>query len=318
MNIPFCEKYRSTSVNEILDHKNIIKTFKNLISQKKFINSIFFGQPGTGKTSLITSCAKEIYGDKFKVMVLELNGSDDRGIGTIRNIISDFAEYNQIFSKGSKLIILDEADSMTYDAQFALKRIMENYSKTTKFCLVCNYIYKIIPHLQSRCFIFRFPNITPKFIKEKLMFISKKEKINYTSEGLNVLINISEGDMRKSINLLHSLSLTTTIINKDNIYKYTGYILDGTIDELIDILIHLEFKEAFYKIKKIIKKNKICFIDFISNIYKFIDKLNLNNKQISEFINNIAEIEYNLLNNASFDIQLGALIASFFKLRYIK
>ena len=150
------------------------------------------------------------------------------------------------------------------------------------------------------------------------MFISKKEKINYTSEGLNVLINISEGDMRKSINLLHSLSLTTTIINKDNIYKYTGYILDGTIDELIDILIHLEFKEAFYKIKKIIKKNKICFIDFISNIYKFIDKLNLNNKQISEFINNIAEIEYNLLNNASFDIQLGALIASFFKLRYIK
>ena len=130
MNIPFCEKYRSTSVNEILDHKNIIKTFKNLISQKKFINSIFFGQPGTGKTSLITSCAKKIYGDKFKVMVLELNGSDDRGIGTIRNIISDFAEYNQIFSKGSKLIILDEADSMTYDAQFALKRIMENYSRT--------------------------------------------------------------------------------------------------------------------------------------------------------------------------------------------
>ena len=123
--IPWIEKYRPKNIKEIIYHDEIRNTLIKLINNNKFPHTIFFGPPGTGKTSTILACAREIYGESFKSMVLELNGSDDRGIKVIREQIKDFSEYNQLFCKGIKLVILDEADSMTYDAQFALRRVIE-------------------------------------------------------------------------------------------------------------------------------------------------------------------------------------------------
>ena len=318
MNVPWIEKYRPDNLNDVLSHNHITTTFKKLIKNNKFPHCIFFGQSGTGKTSTIISCAKEIYGSKYKNMVLELNGSDDRGIGVIREKIKKFSEYDKLFCSGIKLVVLDEIDSMTYDAQFALRRVIENYTATTRFCLICNYIYKIIPALQSRCFTFRFSHLDDKSIKNKLINIAKKEKIKIKEDAIDAIINISDGDMRKAINTLQSLSLTIKTITEKSVYKYTGSLTDKIIDKILNILINDNFKEVYIKIKKIIKNNNLCFIDLIKNINKFIDKLNLNNNQLTEFIKDMAELEYNLYNDGTEDIQIAALIGCFFKLRYIK
>lgn len=151
-NLPWVEKYRPNALKELISHEDIIRTIRKFISQDKLPHLLFYGPPGTGKTSTILACAKEIYKTKeFNSMVLELNASDDRGIGVVRGQILSFASTRTIFNSGYKLVILDEADSMTNDAQNALRRIIEKFTDNVRFCLICNYLSKIIPAIQSRC-----------------------------------------------------------------------------------------------------------------------------------------------------------------------
>jgi replication factor C subunit 3/5 len=146
--MPFVEKYRPDSLEEIISHVDIVHTIRKFIDGKTMPHLLFHGPPGTGKTSCMIAIAKEIYGPKaYKSMTLELNASDDRGIDVVRDKIKSFCSTQQLMSKGVKLVILDECDSMTQAAQFALRRIVEKYSKTTRFCLICNYVAKIIPAL---------------------------------------------------------------------------------------------------------------------------------------------------------------------------
>merc|ERR1719343_100170 len=154
--IPWVEKYRPEKLEDLVAHEDIISIITKLIDNGNLPHLLLYGPPGTGKTSTITAAAKRMYATSYSSMTLELNASDARGIDTIRNEIKEFAGTRQLFFGGKtkssiKLIILDEADAMTSDAQFALRRIMEKYTKNTRFCLICNYVSKIIPALQSRC-----------------------------------------------------------------------------------------------------------------------------------------------------------------------
>ncbi|GMI10300.1 hypothetical protein TrRE_jg11793 [Triparma retinervis] len=154
--LPWVEKYRPSSLTDLVAHEEIISVLTKLIESDKLPHLLLYGPPGTGKTSTIIAMAKKMYGEKkYKGMVLELNASDERGIDVVRNQIREFAGTRQLFSSGTKLILLDECDAMTSDAQFALRRIIEKYSTSTRFCLICNYVSKIIPALQSRCTRFR-------------------------------------------------------------------------------------------------------------------------------------------------------------------
>jgi len=317
-NIPWIEKYRPTNFDEIISHDEIINTLQKLISCKKFPHTIFFGPPGTGKTSTIIACARKIYGDNYKTMVLELNGSDDRGIKVVREQIKDFSEYNQLFCKGVKLVILDEADSMTYDAQFALRRVIENYTHNTRFCLICNYITKLIPALQSRCITFRFGNIDDKDCKIKLEKIIKLEKTDYDMKGIEAILNISNGDMRKSINLLQSVVMATGNVYEKNVYKCAGEPTPETFNVMLEYLTSNNFNETYAFINEIRINYGLSLIDLIRRIDKFIFNLELDNLQLCELITDLSKIEHNLSNEGTDEIQLASMIACFFKLRYIK
>lgn len=173
---PWVEKYRPSSLDDLIAHQEIISTLNRLINAQKLPHLLFYGPPGTGKTSMIIAIARRLYGKNYGSMVLELNASDDRGIDVVRNQIKEFAGTKKLFSQGVKLIILDEADSMTNDAQFSLRRVIEKYTKNARFCLICNYVSKIIPALQSRCTRFRFAPLDESQVSGRVKHIAELEK----------------------------------------------------------------------------------------------------------------------------------------------
>ena len=316
--LPLVEKYRPKDFENIISHDNILSTLTNLINSNKMPHLIFYGPPGTGKTTTIMACVRRIYDDKFKQMVLELNGSDDRGINVVREQIKEFACSQRIYKDGIKIVILDEADSMTYDAQFALRRVIENFTYNTRFCLICNYISKIIPSLQSRCMMFRFAPIRDDTIKDKLIDVANLENISITKKGIKSIICLSEGDMRKAYNLLQSVHMAYNSIDDYKVYQCAGHPLPSDIDYILDLLINKGFKECYNNINKLKEEKGYALIDIIKYIVTIILELNIPQSQLIELILNLSEIENNTNNLSTEKIQLCAIIGCFIKIRYIE
>ncbi|KAI9630354.1 hypothetical protein KEM48_014080 [Puccinia striiformis f. sp. tritici PST-130] len=224
--LPWIEKYRPKSIESVQGQEGTTKILPKLsIEQMLLPHMLFYGPPGTGKTSTILALARDLFGPELmKTRVLELNASDERGISVVREKIKNFAKISISPATSGypcpayKIIILDEADSMTQDAQSALRRIMENYSKITRFCLICNYVTRIIEPIVSRCSKFRFKPLSVTGTRSKLAEISTLESIKISPEVLDSLISISAGDLRRSITFLQSaskLSDTNEILEHD-------------------------------------------------------------------------------------------------------
>jgi replication factor C subunit 3/5 len=304
----FVEKYRPHTIEDVyLEEKNRV-SIHNFINTKNFPNLLFYGPSGTGKTSTIIAMAKMIYKEKYNLMVLELNASDNRNIQVVRKIIKEFASCKTLFNNGYKLIILDEVDSMTNDAQFCLRRIMEAYSENVRFCFICNFVGKIIPAIQSRCSKFKFSNLDSFQIRERLDKIMLEEDIQINNDVMNLIMTHSRGDMRKILNYIqlfkyHKCSenideyysllripnleyikvFFEKMMNKDeNIYEYY---IEGILKGYYDIEIFcqtlykilLEFFDKVGKDKFISIVKKLAIIDKkpekIFNNYAFIDML---------------------------------------------
>jgi len=191
--LPWVEKYRPATLRDVAAHTDIIDTVNRLIDEGRLPHLLFYGPPGTGKTSTILAVAKQIYGPKAAQMTLHLNASDDRGIGVVRDNIQEFASTRRLFSSGFKLVVLDECDAMTKDAQFALRRVIEKYASSTRFCLICNYVNKIIPALQSRCTRFRFSPLPREYIRERVKAIAQQEGAEVQPEAVEALVALGGG-----------------------------------------------------------------------------------------------------------------------------
>lgn len=212
------DKYRPNTLNDISGHTDIINIFRQYVKTKNVPNIIIHGDPGTGKTSSILAMARELYGKDYENEVHELNASDERGIDVVRYKIHSLAKKSVSSLIGFKIIVLDEADFLTKDAQAALRKVMETYSDKTIFCLLCNYIYKIIPPIQSRCVSFYFKPLSIDEIGNQLKKIALSEKITIDDHKLNTIIKLSSGDLRQAIILLQQ-----SFFN-DNIYDLMGIV----------------------------------------------------------------------------------------------
>ena len=240
-NHSWVEKYRPTNLDEITAQTIIINALKNVLITKKIPHLLFYGPSGSGKTSTILALARELFKTDISTnRIIELNASDERGINIIRDKIKKYSK--QIMNTNNnlppwKLIILDEADTMTPDSQFALRRIMEQYSKITRFCIICNYHTKIIDPIISRCAIFHFKPISEENILNKLQIICTKENINYNYEILTKIIELSRGDLRKAINFLQKCYSNYNILNIDLLKEISGIISNNTFNKLINNII---------------------------------------------------------------------------------
>lgn len=202
MDVPWVEKYRPKSLAQVVGNTETIKRLSVIAKNGNMPNLIVAGSPGIGKTSSITCLARDMLGGAFKQAVLELNASDDRGIDVVRNKIKMFAQKKVTLPKGRhKIIILDEADSMTASAQQALRRTMELYSSSTRFALACNISSKIIEPIQSRCAILRFSKLNDMQVLKRVKEIMSREQITgYTKKGLEALIFTAQGGTIKNAN----------------------------------------------------------------------------------------------------------------------
>eukprot|EP00127_Corallochytrium_limacisporum_P006250 Clim_evm9s223 gene=Clim_evmTU9s223 len=309
--LPWVEKYRPQKLEDLISHEDIVSTIKKFMEEDRLPHLLFYGPPGTGKTSTILACAKQMYGARYNSMILELNASDDRGIDVVREQIKEFASTRTVFSSGYKLIVLDEADNMTNAAQAALRRIIEKYTKNTRFCLICNYVSKIIPALQSRCTRFRFAPLKEEQMTQRLQEIVTQESVNITEDGKEALIRLSGGDMRRTLNILQSCYLAYDEVNATNVYLCTGHPLPEDIDHIVEVMLRKSFAEAYEEILQLKTAKGLALVDIITEAANIIYRLDLPSKAKIDVIDKMAEIEYNLSTGTNEKIQFGALLGAF-------
>lgn len=245
--VPWTEKYRPKSLNDVAAQDAIVSVLKKTLQSSNLPHMLFYGPPGTGKTSTILALARDLYGPELrKTRVLELNASDDRGISVVREKIKNFSrtavgnvssEIRQKYpAPDFKLIILDEADMMTHDAQAALRRTMENYAKTTRFCLICNYVTRIIDPLASRCSKFRFKELSQESALNRLQYICEQENVEVEDEEvLRSLLKLTNGDLRQSITLLQSAAGFAPVVTKDILSELAGVVPDNIVSKVIEV-----------------------------------------------------------------------------------
>ncbi|EOY16353.1 Replication factor C / DNA polymerase III gamma-tau subunit [Theobroma cacao] len=388
---PWVEKYRPQSLADVAAHRDIVDTIDRLTSENRLPHLLLYGPPGTGKTSTILAVARKLYGAHYHNMILELNASDERGIDVVRQQIQDFAS-TQSFSFGVavqnltlhklvvvvisiwllssiaaenalgclakssvKLILLDEADAMTKDAQFALRRVIEKYTKNTRFALICNHVNKIIPALQSRCTRFRFAPLDPIHVTERLKNVIEAERhvfcflmslfcahsvdlLDVPDCGLAALVRLSNGDMRKALNILQSFCLAVRIvtekegrvemlnillsthmasqqITEEAVYLCTGNPLPKDIEQISYWLLNESFAESFKRISEIKTRKGLALVDIVREVTMFVFKIKMPSDVRVQLINDLADIEYHLSFGCNDKLQLGSLIATFTRAR---
>ncbi|NXU35942.1 RFC5 factor, partial [Drymodes brunneopygia] len=270
---------------------------------------------------------------------LQLNASDDRGIDIVRGPILSFASTRTIFKKGFKLVILDEADAMTQDAQNALRRVIEKFTENTRFCLICNYLSKIIPALQSRCTRFRFGPLTPELMVPRLQHVIQEEGVDVTEDGMKALVTLSSGDMRRALNILQSTSMAFGKVTEENVYTCTGHPLKSDIANILDWMLNQDFSTAYRKIMELKTLKGLALQDILTEIHLFVHRgghrvwlwtiLERTNFPLAltecslfstvdfppsiriQLLIKLADIEYRLAAGTSEKIQLSSLIAAF-------
>lgn len=275
---PWIEKYRPEAMQDIVGNQEIINQLREIAKKGNIPNMILTGPPGTGKTTSVLAIARELLGESFKKAVIELNASDERGIDTVRERIKGFAAQKVHLPEGRhKLIILDEADSMTESAQQALRVIISDSSMTTRFVFACNDSNKIIAPIQSRCNMLRFSKLKSGDIKANLLRIIKAESVKYDDEGLEALIDTSDGDMRYAVNNLQSTVTGFLSLTKENLYKIVDIPKPESLDSLLGMCRRGELEEVF-KLVQTLQNDGYSILDVIGVFSKIVQ----NSKEISQ------------------------------------
>lgn len=345
--LPWTEKYRPGTINGIIHHDKITKAIVNFMELKNLPHLLFYGPPGTGKTSSIVAIAKHYYSEDYHNMVLILNASEERGIETVRNRIKQFVTTHGLAENSNtppfKLIILDEIDAMTDDAQAILRKVVEKYVSNVRFCFICNYLKKINPAIQSRCIIFRFSPIPDAHMEKFIKNVCTNENIAIGANALKLIVKITNGDMRKLLNILQSIymyanGVVKNIDVKDIDVKDINVKVNSPIDENIvskilscptddNIIIILKIiqkntlQHSHFEIIKILNNNSVSLIELINGVYDYLmDRIINDNCDVIKYdinksitiLKNLSTISENLSYCNNDNIQFTSFLSIFY------
>ncbi|WP_373468527.1 replication factor C small subunit [Acidianus infernus] len=308
--ILWAEKYRPRSLDDIVNQKDIVERLKRFVKEKNMPHLLFAGPPGTGKTTAALALVHDLYGDSYKQFFLELNASDERGIDVIRNKVKEFARTMVSSSVPFKVILLDEADNMTADAQQALRRTMELYTESTRFILACNYLSKIIDPIQSRTALFRFYPLKKEDVVSRLEYIAKEEKVEYDEKALETIYDVTMGDMRKAINTLQAASAYGKV-TVETVFKVLGLAQPKEVRDMLKLALSGKFMEAREKLRSLLVTYGLSGEDIVKQLHR---ELTSNELKIPEelrvlLMDYIGEVEFRIIEGADDEIQLSALLA---------
>ncbi|MHB1439810.1 MAG: replication factor C small subunit [Cuniculiplasma sp.] len=307
------EKHRPEKVSDVAGQKEAVKMLEGFVKSGEMPHLIFAGPPGVGKTTMALCLAREMLGENWKDHLLELNASNERGIDVIKNDVKEFARNGSITEGKFKIIFFDESDQLTPEAQAALRRTMEIYYKNVRFIFSCNYSSGIIPPIQSRCVITRFKKISMEDMVEALDKIAVEEKMKVDRNVLEAIFENSDGDLRKAVNILQSISFIENPTVKD-VYDVSGSIDEKEVVPLLSNMRHGNFEEASRISTNLIVENGFSAIDIIKALHRLITREQTSPIMKRESFIALADTEFRLAQGGSDHIQLDFLVARMCKL----
>jgi replication factor C small subunit len=314
-NLMWSEKYRPKKLSEVVDQKEIIKGISNLIKSPDIPHMLFAGPAGVGKTTTALCIAMEVLGEEWRKNTLELNASDERGIKMVRERVKEFAASIKLagdkeFGK-PKIIILDEADEMTSEAQTALRRIIEDSARTTRFVIICNYLSQIIEPIQSRCVVFRFTRIPKEDVIDHLKKICEQQKVKYEEKALAQIYEATGGDLRHSINIMQAAA-GMGLISVASVAAAMGLSGRAKVGEVLRLAMSGKFNDSRAKLLELTQVYGMSEGDFMK--YANQEAYEMKIEKQDEFAAIMAEYDYRLAAGAHPEIQLSALLAQLGKL----
>jgi replication factor C small subunit len=270
---------------------------------------IFAGPAGVGKTTSAIALAKELYEDKINEAFLELNASDARGIDVIRGKVKEFARTLPLTSGLVKIVFLDEADALTPEAQHALRRTMERYSATTRFIFSANYASKIIEPIQSRCVVLRFKPLNEEEVKKYMKRIEKGEKLEIDEKAVEALVYVSEGDLRKLINVLQSAAVLGSKISESSVYDIASRARPKEITSMLRYAMEGDFVKGRNELNTLMLNYGMSGEDILLQCYREALNLPVGDKLKLSLVKAIGEYNFRIVEGANERIQLEAMLA---------
>lgn len=288
----------------------IVERLQSYVRTGNVPNMLFSGPAGVGKTTCAHALSHELYGDTWSDNFTELNASDERGIDVVRDKIKNFARTSPVGNADYKIIFLDEADSLTRDAQPALRRTMEMYTNTCRFILSCNYSSNIIDPIQSRCAVFRFRPVDDDDVIERLRHIASEEGVEVTSKGLEALAYVSGGDVRRAVNALQAAAALGETVDDDAVYTTTSTARSEEVEAVLEAATSGEFNTARDRLAELLDSKGISGGDLIDQIHRAATDLDLPDETKVWLMDRIGETDYRISMGADERVQLEALLAS--------